>query len=259
MGALGRLTKGVQNQQALRQDTEQDMAVGQVGGAMVAGAQQQANVPGDAQALTQGGEELDPKLKKKMEGYQSVMMKILHAKETRGDITKMLSNGPPEQSIPATALQVNKMVEQKVAKGSGQPVEAAVKVAGAVYLVQDLVEIGKAGGMWEQPIGPEASAMILEETMKQYIHQGLKDGSIDPVELQKTVEPMMNGMQNEVGGMIAQEAGLPPEPTAGMGVNKIVQDKTRPLEQENSMLKGQLKKTTGPPQGQPGQPQQGVQ
>ena len=49
-------------------------------------------------------------------------------------------------------------------------------------------------------------------------------------------------------GMIAQEAGLPAEPTAQMGINKVISDKTRPLEQENKRLKGQLR-TPGPQQG----------
>ena len=245
MGALGKLNKSVQgaaNQKALQQETQQDMAVGQAGGAAVAQAQQQTNVPGNAQALAQGGggEDVDPKLKRAMEDYQTVMMQVLHAPETRDGVVDMLSSAPAAQSVPATTLQINDMVESKVAKSSGQPVDAAVKVAGAVYVVQDLVEMGNQGGFWEQEVGEEEMGFLLEESMKQYIHRGLADGSIDPVELQQSIEPMMNDTQMEVGGMIAQEAGLPKAPTAGMGVNKIVSDKTRPLEEQNRQLKGQL-------------------
>ena len=246
MGALGKLNKSVQgaaNKRAIDQPGEQAQAVGQMGGAAVAQAEQQSNIPGNAQALAQGGggdQEVDPKLQKAMDDYQTVMMQVVHAPETRQGVVDMLKEAPAVQSVPVTALQVNDMVEGKVESASGQKLDASVKVAGAVYLVQDLVEIGNQGGLWETQVGEEELGMILEESMKQYIHRGLADGSIDPVELQQSVEPMMNGAQNEIGNMIASEVGLPGQPTAQMGVQKIVGDKTKPLEQENKQLKGQL-------------------
>jgi hypothetical protein len=172
----------------------------------------------------------------------------------------MLGSGPPEQSLPFTALQVNSLVEGGVKEKQGSDIDTTVKVAGAIYLVADLIEIGNASAGWG--ITEEQATPLLQETMKQYIHQGIRDGSIDPVALQQDTEPLLNEAQRDVGMQLSGELGMSDGPTAQMGIQKITSDKMAPLEKENKMLKGQLKGGQGQgqvaPQGQPQPQPQGV-
>lgn len=244
MGNLRKVKQGVQkNQQGAPDPMEEaqgqgDPMMGQEGGLVQ-----------DAQALAMGEGDVDPKLKASMEDYTAVLMNVIHSPETNGSVVEMLSGGPAQESIPFTANQVNDMVLQSIAKKQGaKKPEDAVLMAGAIYLVTDLAELGNAADVFEQPVGEQDMAPLLQKTMQSYIQKGLKDGTIDPVQLQTDTEPYLNEEQRGVGLMMGNELGQPTEPTAGMANDQIVQKKVAPLEKENAALKqksGALQKAQG--------------
>jgi hypothetical protein len=155
-----------------------------------------------------GGESGGAELSQADQAYISGLMKLLHSKDTAPHVEEMLKSGPPEQTIPATALQINGQMEE--AAGQKPPLETAL-IAG-VYLVQDLIEIGNAAGYFELQ-DPEQMKPILQTTMQQYIEAGLQDGTIDPVELQEKVEPLMDEEQRATGMQAAELTGIPKAPT----------------------------------------------
>lgn len=142
------------------------------------------------------------------QAYISGLMKLLHSKETAPSVEEMLQSGPPEKTIPVIALQINDQMEQAVEKKPS--LETAL--AAGTYLVQDLIEIGNAAGFFqietEEQIKP-----ILQGTIQQYIEKGLKEGTIDPVELQEKVEPLMDDDQRATGMQAAELTGIPKGPT----------------------------------------------
>lgn len=138
------------------------------------------------------------------QAYISGLMKLLHGKQTAPMIEEMLQSGPPEKSIPTAALTVNDQMEQAV--GKKPPLETCL-IAG-VYLVQDLIEIGNTAG-WFEVVEEKQIQSILQDTMQQYIEKGLKDGSIDPVELQEKIEPLMTEDQRATGLQAAEMTGVP--------------------------------------------------
>lgn len=151
----------------------------------------------------------------------------------------MLKVAPPEQSIPSTALQLTKTISDSFSKG-GQKVEESVKLSGAMYLVSDLAEIGNTAGLWPKPVSPQDGTKLLQQVVTKYIHEGLRDKSIDPIQLQTDATKLFNEKQTEIGTKVQKELGLPDEPTASMGIDAYTAQKTAPLEAENAKLKGML-------------------
>lgn len=155
-------------------------------------------------------QQIDPKAKQEMEAYITGLSKLIHGKDSSRQILEMLKGGEPQTTIPATALAVNEMMEGTL-KQKGAPPSLDVVLAGGQFLISDLIEIGNASGIFnlttEEQIGP-----ILQDTMQQYIEKGLENGSIDPVELQKLAEPLMNEEQFNYGMQNAGAAGIPMEP-----------------------------------------------
>ena len=120
----------------------------------------------------------------------------------------MLKSSPPEKSIPQTALTVNTQFEKK-AKSAGKEPELQTVLLAGVYLVQDLVEIGNNAGIFEIPT--EEMGTYLQATIQEYVQKGLKDGTIDPVELQAAIEPMMEEQHKALGMEAAGRTGIPLE------------------------------------------------
>ena len=99
---------------------------------------------------------------------------------------------------------------ESAVKSKGQKPSLGVLLAANVRMIGELMEIGKSGGFFqvqEEQVGP-----ILQDTMQRYITKGLKDKSIDPIELQQAVEPMMEESQKQQGLEMANQMGVPQEP-----------------------------------------------
>lgn len=148
-------------------------------------------------------------LSKEDQVYISGLMKLLHSKKTAPVIDEMLSSGPPEQTIPQVALMVNDQMEKEVSKK--KKVELETLLLGGMYLVSDLIELGNAGGIF-QIEDEEQIRDITQATFQTYIERGLKDGSIDPIELQSKVEPLLNEQQKGLGGQLGGEHQVPTAP-----------------------------------------------
>lgn len=169
------------------------------------------------------------------QAYLSGLMKILHSKQTAPQVDAMLQSAPPEKSIPQAALVINEQMETAVSQKSGKPSLETLLKAG-VYLVSDLIEIGNTGGFF-QVQDEQQTRLILETTLKQYITKGLEDGSIDPVELQAKVEPLMTEDQRATGIRAAQLTGTKLEPD-----ERTVMAAYGAKRERQGMLKGGMKK-----------------
>lgn len=158
--------------------------------------------------LLQGEEE--QQLSRKDQAYIGGLMKMLHSKETSSTIDEMLQAGPPEQTIPEISMMVSRQMEDAVSKKATKP-ELETILKGGIYLVSDLIEIGNAGGFF-QIESEEQVQPIMQATFQKYIETGLEDGSIDPIELQAKVEPLLNEQQIQVGSEAASGSGIPMKP-----------------------------------------------
>lgn len=213
--------------------------------------QQQQESPGtiqDAAKMAEGKTDITPELQHKMDTYNAALMQIMHNPKTSKSVVEMLKSAPPEQSITSVALQLTDTVSKSFEK-KGTKVEDSVKLCGAMYLVSDLSEIGNTAGLWDKEVTSDQIGPLLTKVLTRYIHSGLRDKSIDPVQLQEQAQDLFSDKQKEIGGTIQKKLGLPDEPTVSMGVDAYTQKKTAPLEQENAQLKQQLQQLSSAQRG----------
>lgn len=187
----------------------------------------------------QGGQEIPQDKKNAIESAQNVILKMVYSKETMPDVLRMLKSGEPTQTIPNTANMIFKKLEQS----SESKIPGDIKLAAATSLVMELTQIGNESKTFQ--INEQQMKPILQNTYRIYIENGLKDGTIDPIELQKSVNPMLKGNAKGYGEEVAQKEGMPMEPTQAMAIQKGTQDKLRPVQQENAKLKGLLQTQGG--------------
>ncbi len=163
---------------------------------------------------------LSPKQKQEIDSYITMMMDFVHNKKTSKSILDMLKSGQPEQTIPQTALRVNSMAEQMVQKETGSPPSSFAKIGASIYLVSDLIEVGNAAGLFNISDENQIKS-IYKDTLQKYIHNGIKDGSIDPVELQQAAEPLLSEEQRNAGSEVGIKAGVSARPTNEMANNQL--------------------------------------
>jgi hypothetical protein len=184
----------------------------------------------------QPGQEVSEKDSKAVANYVQVLTELLHSPKSRDSVTDTLTSAQdPFLVIPQTAMSTNDM-GVNLMKQSGIEVPFGIQLAASTYLISDLIHLGYAAAGWEQ-LEEEDIASIYEDTIQMVIERGLEDGSIDPIQLQLEVEPMLDENQRAGGDALAQQTGLGNEPSQGAMVNQHVDSKMR--EKEGQMAKEQ--------------------
>lgn len=189
--------------------------------------------------IDENGPPVPPAKQKAMQSYVDTLMYALHHEDSADSVMEIMAADNPGKSVPNAALMVNEKVE-KALKAKGQEVPKDVKMAGAAYLVDDLVQLGNASGMWGEQIGENDTGYLLQNTMQKYIETGFKDGSIDAVEFQKEIEPMLNEEQRAKGLAMQEKSGIPANPTETMAVNRIVDSKLSKEQEKTTKMKEKM-------------------
>jgi hypothetical protein len=159
------------------------------------------------------------------QSYLNALVKLMHTKKTAGKVEDMLESGPPEKAIPETALMINGMMEGEARKG-GRPPSLELLFQAGIVVVGDLIEIGNAKGIFDIQDEQEISA-LLQGTMQKYIEKGLKEGTIDPVELQQKAEAMLAPEDREAALGMAEREGIPVEPNEHTAMEVYADKKVR--------------------------------
>lgn len=174
------------------------------------GTPQAPQKPQEVQGSAQQDNEADPKLKQKVDSYVSILMNELHGPETRDDVVDILkSSKDPFMTVPQAALTINDMAKLKIEQAGGR-VDINTQFLASQYLVSDLMEIGNSFGVFKT--SEKDFPDLYQDSLQMYIERGLKDGSIDPIELQLEGEKFMTQNQKIGGHYLAQEEGMPYEP-----------------------------------------------
>lgn len=152
-------------------------------------------------------QQVSPEMQGKVDDYTSILMNLMHSKNTRDDVINMLkSSKDPYITIPQAAMAINDSASNQIKTQGGKGVDIETQFMASQYLVQDLMEIGNAYQLFQ--VSQEDFGPLLQDSMQMYIERGLKDGSIDPIELQLTAESAMTENQRIGGQYLAQQCGL---------------------------------------------------
>lgn len=152
--------------------------------------------------------DVPPALKKEMEGFVGAVSKLLHGKETKSKVYEMLQSAPPDKSVPEATFQAVSRVMGAMKQGGKKPSMEAV-LSGTVFATGELIEIGNAGGFFEQEIGEQNIQPVLQASIQRTIEEGVKARWIDPIELQTKMEGMLSPEQKQMGLMAGQRTGIP--------------------------------------------------
>lgn len=199
-------------------------------------------------AVDQGeGQEMDPKVAKQLESYVMILMNIIHGKESAGMVMDVLKSGADEEgaeadpfnTVPQAAMAINDMALQ-ITSSEGIDINFSTQLGGSAYLIPDLLELGVAANLWEE-LSEEDVAAVFEDTLEMVITRGLKDGSIDPIQLQLDVEPLMSKNQKSAGDAFASELGLESEPSQQAMSDQHANSRVRKAEAMSTKQQAQKK------------------
>lgn len=167
----------------------------------------------------------DQKVQDRIDSYVVALMNELHGSETRDDVLDILKNGKdPYIGIPEAAMVVNDAAVAKFEQ-NGVEVDLNTQFNASTYLVSDLMELGSKFGFFE--VTQDDFAPLLEDSLQTYIERGLKNGTIDPIELQLTAESFATENQRIAGLYYGQENGVPPAPQQQQIIHQLQQNAAR--------------------------------
>ena len=175
---------------------------------------------GDMLQNMEGG--VDAATQKRIDSYTTLLMDMIHNKATSGKVLDMLKADKPERSVPSTALTINDTA-MNMMQETGESVTPDILLPSSVYLVGDLIDTGNSSGIFN--VTEQQIPGIFQSTVQGYIEKGLKDGSIDPIELQASIEPMLNEQQMAQGQSTMQQSGIPSQPTQQMAMDSYAKKK----------------------------------
>lgn len=148
---------------------------------------------------------------KALKAFQQMAIQMIYGEKTANDVLGMLTSGSIEQTLPETTKSIVSQVSQTFKKG-GKPIEPEVYIAGSMATGKELIDVANAQGMVEDS---EDAMPLVEAATKAAINQGMKDGSVDPVALQKVLNEGMPEDMQKGGTKYAEEKGVPLEANNG--------------------------------------------
>jgi hypothetical protein len=141
--------------------------------------------------------EISPSQQMQLDAYNDNATLVVYTAESQPAILQSLQTGKnPIDSIARTANLIHKRLQSSLEK-EGEKMTEITMCLGAAHLVSELIVLADAAKLYQ--LNEQDRLEAYRHTIMQYFEAGLKDGSIDPVELQKTIEPLMNQDQRQAG------------------------------------------------------------
>ena len=183
------------------------------------------------------GDSSDPKVQeilKKAKGYETVLKKLIHGEKTRDEVITMIKSNPdPYIVAPQVAVTVNDMGLNTMKQG-GVEVERSVQMVASQFLIDDILLLGQGAAGWE--VTDELTQAVVEDTYQVYVERGLKDKSIDPIQLQLEAQEVMSEEQLAAGLVMGEAKGTPQQPSEEVMTEQYADKKT------HTALQGQREK-----------------
>jgi hypothetical protein len=164
------------------------------------------------------------KVIKEAKGYETVLMELMHGKKTRDQVIKMLKAAPdPFVTVPQAAMTINDMGVDMMKRG-GAPVSVGAQLAASHFILDDLLQLGQACQAFEW--NEEDLPALVEDAYQMYIERGLKDRSIDPIQLQVEAQKAMTEEQM-AGGLVLGHGKTPQQPDRRAMIEQYADGKAR--------------------------------
>jgi len=170
--------------------------------------------------------ELSPAQNQQIEIFQDNATLAVFSEKSQPQILQLLQKdmSNPVKSVGYAAFMTIKSLVFGSMR-SGEPLTEVTLIMGGAHLVSELVTLAEAAGLYTlssdnrlDAFG-EAIKLYLEEGFRIYKEQGPDaPGAVDPIEIQKASEYLLNDKQRQAGVQMARESGISlTQPPAGTG------------------------------------------
>ena len=142
--------------------------------------------PGQPTATPSNVQASQANVKHDFAAYVSRATTLIHAPETTGAIQGMLAGPDPVSKVAAATVMVMQRLDA-AARTAGIEVQDAIKVFGAVEVVNMVAELGEAAG--KMPVlNQHLKELALSVAVQDYVKGEVKAGRIDPQRLQVAMQ-----------------------------------------------------------------------
>ena len=194
-------------------------------------------------------QKVSPEKQAQLKNIQAMITDMLYHPQTKDSVQAMLKSSEPHIAIPGATNAIFQKFEDMVTQKQGKPMPLDMRLTAGVAMFSEVMELGEDMGIVPEDLPEENVGDLLRETMQQYIQKGLKTKSIDPIELQQQVEPLLSEEEKHIGMVMGQNSGTPAELTGPVAAEGLAQQRMAPLELKAKGLQQSNKQMTQALQG----------
>jgi len=181
----------------------------------------QATSQVEGELVNEEAAEIGPAQQMQIDAYSDNATLVVFSEQSQPAILQSLQAGEnPIDSVAKTANLIHKRLQSSLEK-EGEKMTEITMCLGAAHLVAELIVLAEAAKLFTLENKDRLEAY--RHTLMQYFAAGLKDGSIDPVELQKTIEPLMSDEQRAFGEQQMNQSGIMKTAPPSGGMNSMPQ------------------------------------
>jgi len=151
------------------------------------------------QDMSSAKEQLTPEEVAQLDAYADNATNLIFSEKTQPAILQQLqARKNPVENVAYTANHVHKILFDGLTK-NGESMTDKTMFLGATHVVSELHLLAEAAGLFT--LSNEEKLNAFQYTLLIYFKEGMESGKIDPVELQKELEPLMTDEQRQYGMM----------------------------------------------------------
>lgn len=159
---------------------------------------------GEGMQAPEDAAELGPGQQMQLEAYRDNATLAVYSEKTQPAILQSLqSSKNPVEAVARTAFMVHRRLEASMKNEKMTEITMAL---GAGHLVSELINLAEAAKLFK--LSNEDRLSAYQHAVRLYFEDGMASGRIDPIELQKTIEPLMNREQREYGEQMMVKHGI---------------------------------------------------
>ena len=157
------------------------------------------------ESMEDAKEQLTPEEISQLDAYVDNATTVIFTEKTQPAILQELQSSPnPIESVAFTANHIHKILFDALEK-QGESMTDKTLFLGATHVVSELHLLAEAAGLFT--LSNEEKLNAFQYTLLVYFKEGMESGKIDPVELQKELEPLMTEEQRQYGVLALSRMG----------------------------------------------------
>ena len=169
-----------------------------------------SQVPVDEKQMEESPEdyEFSPEQQDMIDNYVVNAIKIIHSPKSADAIIEALKSiNNPQAAVAKTANLVHDMIAMS-SEQNGKNFNSVALMLGSSEMIDELIDLGEAAKCFPKLSDAQRYAAH-QLAMQHYFGRGIEEGWIDPIALQKDVEPLMPEDMRNRGRAIMDEMNRP--------------------------------------------------